>query len=375
MEDNTNAADKPPLNHASLQNNPFSNLIAWSQASFSDLPWRQNRTFYATLISEFMLQQTTVSGVWEKFTHFMQTYPSWEVLRTASLEDLLHAWKGLGYYQRPKSLYKLLQIYSSLEDLIADMENEVKQPGIGPYTQGALLSIGLDREATALDANIRRVLSRYFNTSESQLLAPYHQLLSEVSPRALNEALMDLGREVCQARKADCAKCLLQRHCKSALTIQNTLIKQKVSSFAKERIDLDLIRLVITTSEGSIIGWKKPEGSWLAGYIELPTFVLPSLQSDLTMFKQYPRMNEVHLLEISQKRSVLMSNTITKYRLRSKIFKLSLQKCSVGLQQWLEETIPDMRLFLKNALWAKSSIGAIEALEALNAPMVETSNQ
>jgi len=364
MEDSTNALDNPLWNDILSQPQLFAPLLQWSQISFAHLPWRHNRTFYATLISEFMLQQTTVSGVRDKYIHFMQKYPSWDILRNVTLEKLLEAWKGLGYYQRPKSLYKLLQLYPSLDDLQSDCIAGLKQPGIGPYTQGALLSIGLDRPATACDANIRRVLSRFFHCSPLAIAEPYQILLRNQSPRALNEALMDLGREVCQARKVACESCLLNAHCLSRSTIQNTLTLQKQNAVAAERPELYLMRLIIMAPDGSTLGWKKPDKSWLSGYIELPTFLLPNIiPYDRNVLKQYPMMDLQAFQACAPHTELIQITYVTKYRLHSKILTIDRDDCSTQDLQWLEQTIEACEYFPKHALWTHNALAAIEAAQ------------
>ena len=84
----------------------FKKLITWSLENFSELPWRENRSLYSTWISEVMLQQTTVYTVQSRLDEFIKKFPSVKALANATEEDLLSAWKGLGYYQRAKNLKK-----------------------------------------------------------------------------------------------------------------------------------------------------------------------------------------------------------------------------------------------------------------------------
>ena len=56
----------------------FANLIDWSNNQYSHLPWRKKRTLYKTLVSEIMLQQTTVGTVLNHFDRFLAEYPTIE---------------------------------------------------------------------------------------------------------------------------------------------------------------------------------------------------------------------------------------------------------------------------------------------------------
>ena len=82
-------------------------LIHWSQTEFTDLPWRKKRTLYGTLVSEIMLQQTTVGTVKNHYERFLLRFPDLESLAKASEEEVTVAWKGLGYYRRARNLKKI----------------------------------------------------------------------------------------------------------------------------------------------------------------------------------------------------------------------------------------------------------------------------
>ena len=82
-------------------------LIDWSLNSYSDLPWRsENRSLYTTLVSEIMLQQTTVTTVMKKYDAFLKQYPTIFDLAESSEKEVCKAWEGLGYYRRARNLRK-----------------------------------------------------------------------------------------------------------------------------------------------------------------------------------------------------------------------------------------------------------------------------
>ena len=90
-------------------------LIKWSKKNYWDLPWRKKRSLYNTLVSEIMLQQTTVGTVLNHFDRFIEEYPNIESLSKISEEEVCIAWKGLGYYRRARNLRKAA--VSIMEDL------------------------------------------------------------------------------------------------------------------------------------------------------------------------------------------------------------------------------------------------------------------
>ncbi len=86
-------------------------LLAWYDGARRDLPWRAapgaRPNPWHVLVSELMLQQTTVATVRGRFQPFLDRFPSLASLAAAPLDDVLHAWQGLGYYRRARSLHAL----------------------------------------------------------------------------------------------------------------------------------------------------------------------------------------------------------------------------------------------------------------------------
>ena len=158
----------------------FKELIHWSKSQYHHLPWRENRTMYRTLVSEIMLQQTTVGTVLNYFEKFLKQYPNIKSLAKSTEEEVCIAWKGLGYYRRARNLRLLaIQIEEKFKGNIPIDEMALMElKGIGPYTCNALISIGADREALAVDANLERVLARYYGLSDLKGLKLQKKLLN-----------------------------------------------------------------------------------------------------------------------------------------------------------------------------------------------------
>src|SRR4029079_6002665 len=122
-------------------------LLAWFNKHARDLPWRRTRDLYAIWISEIMLQQTQVATVVPYFERFVQRFPDVKTLATADEHDVLKLWEGLGYYRRARQLHsaarKIATEYGGQFPSSIDAVRSL--PGIGRYTAGAILSIGLDQ--------------------------------------------------------------------------------------------------------------------------------------------------------------------------------------------------------------------------------------
>lgn len=298
-------------------------LLEWSQNEYSQLPWRKKRTLYRTLVSEIMLQQTTVSTVRNHYERFLGVFPDLASLARASEDELLVAWKGLGYYRRARNLKKIAEAIQNDHggNFPKDLDALQEIPGIGPYTANALVGIGMDRPALAVDANLERVIARLYGVKtekgpklqkEIQRLFQEGKIFSSKisSFRALNEALMDLGRVYCQARKASCELCPLKKDC-VALREKKVLsypIEKKLTERKKvQEHELELLRLYLI-KKNKILVYQKEENEWLSGQYEVPTFVLKSTDEKLT---QYPQLKS-HV-GISAEKS--FKSGITKYKI------------------------------------------------------------
>ena len=92
-------------------------ILAWYDQNRRHLPWRSAPGVlanpYHVWLSEIMLQQTTVVTVKPYFEYFLSIWPNIKVLAIASLDDVLHAWQGLGYYARARNLHKCTNIVAT----------------------------------------------------------------------------------------------------------------------------------------------------------------------------------------------------------------------------------------------------------------------
>lgn len=306
----------------------FKDLVTWSKREFSELPWRRDHDPYHVLVSEIMLQQTTVGTVLNHYDRFLQEFPNVTALAKASEEQVLVAWKGLGYYRRAKNLRQAcIDIVQNHQGIIPrDLEGLLSIKGIGDYTARALLAFSYNEKALAVDANIERVIARLFTLDDEKgvklqkkvrALFDQGEILKKemksLGAGDLNAALMDLGRVYCQARRADCALCPLRREC-NAFAAGNVLQWPRMaepSAKASEKHELHVLR-VYYHHQGKVAGIRREEGQWLAGQYELPTYVIESTD---TALKQYPRLS----MKINYGALPSFKSTITKYKITNYI--------------------------------------------------------
>ena len=200
-------------------------LLAWYAVNARTLPWRGHPDPYAVWVSEIMLQQTQVDTVSPYFERWMARFPTLEALAAASEQEVLALWEGLGYYSRARNLWRAArQVWEAGGQMPRTAADLALLPGVGRYTAAAIASMAFGQNEAALDGNIRRVLARIFNVTlparspegERQLWALAQQHLPPGRAGDYNQALMDLGSQICTPRAPACLVCPLQALCQAA---------------------------------------------------------------------------------------------------------------------------------------------------------------
>ena len=204
-------------------------VVAWQAAhGRNDLPWQNTQDPYRVWLSEIMLQQTQVVTVRSYFARFLERFPDVTVLASASLDDVLGLWSGLGYYSRARNLHRcaqhIMECHSGVFPATAELLETL--PGIGRSTAAAIASLCFGERVAILDANVKRVVTRVLGF-DADLAQGAHvralwdaatQLLptGKAAPRAMaryTQGMMDLGATVCLPKKPDCAACPVRVDC------------------------------------------------------------------------------------------------------------------------------------------------------------------
>ena len=243
-------------------------LIGWFVENHRSLPWRASYDPYHVWISEVMLQQTQVETVVPYFERWMAVLPNVTALAAADEQGVLSLWAGLGYYSRARNLMEAARILVRDHDgrVPADYEALRLLPGIGQYTAGAIMSIAFNRTYPVVDGNVRRVLSRIYGWEDDvskRLWEAAEKLVQRAEPRAINQAVMELGATVCSFRSPRCLVCPVQEECAAYKTG-----KQLVIPPVKKRPETVRMQLFAVVQEKSGRHLMKPSrGLW-----EFPMF-------------------------------------------------------------------------------------------------------
>lgn len=249
-------------------------LTDWFLREGRDYPWRRTTDPWAILVSEIMLQQTTIPTVLARYEAWLAQYPTPAALAAATEEEALRSWEGLGYYRRVRALQAAARcITEQYGGFFPTEEADIRAlPGIGDYTVGAVLSFAFNRPAPLVDANVSRVFARLFNdatpidSSEGRKLhwnrAAEH--VHPTEPRAYNSALMELGQRICTPGEPNCLLCPIRSWCRAERPAELPVKLPKKETLCMEHHDILLL------SPLGLLMKRQENGKRHAGMYRLP---------------------------------------------------------------------------------------------------------
>ena len=254
-------------------------ILAWYDRNRRAMPWRAlpgvTADPYHVWLSEIMLQQTTVATVGPYFERFLARWPDIGALASAPLDDVLHAWQGLGYYARARNLHRCAGVVAREHGgRFPDNEAGLRDlPGIGRYTAAAIAAIAFDKRATVVDGNVERVMARRFRVEEplpdskSTLYDLADFLTPDQRPGDYAQAVMDLGATICTPRSPKCLLCPWSEAC-SGRDIAAELPRRAPK---KVRPLWRGVAFWLRRNDGAVLLRRRPEEGLLGGMIEVPS--------------------------------------------------------------------------------------------------------
>jgi len=232
-----------------------------------------------------MLQQTQVKTVIPYYLKFMQSFPKIADLASASQEQVLSHWAGLGYYARGRNLHKAAQqIVNEYDGVFPQkIDDIVALPGIGRSTAGAILAIALQQKQAILDGNVKRVLSRYYavegwpceKSIENQLWLLAEELTPKTRFADYTQAIMDLGATLCTRSKPNCQACPQQENCQAFK--QNRVADFPYKKPKKDKPIKQAWLLIYTNQRDEVLLEQRPQKGIWGGLWSLPEFTSRSL--------------------------------------------------------------------------------------------------
>ncbi|ORX36845.1 DNA glycosylase [Kockovaella imperatae] len=291
--------------------------MPWRKPYDPDLsPEAKGQRAYEIWVSEVMLQQTQVSTVIAYWNRWIAKWPTIADLAKADLEEVNAMWRGLGYYRRARSLLEGAKTIMSNPKykgrLPSDpIELEKGIPGVGKYTAGAICSTAYGTRTPLVDGNVHRLLTRLLAIHASQtgpatikqLWKSAAEMVDALPDRPgvagdWNQALMELGSQVCKPTAPDCGSCPLRSSCKAYAEVKRPPPQPTLACTLCEPIPTTIPSVCIfpmrkekkTSREEHevvcILEWrsdtdrrwlftKRPDKGLLAGLYEPPTTPIP----------------------------------------------------------------------------------------------------
>ena len=298
-------------------------LIAWYRRHARDMPWRGTRDPYRVWVSEIMLQQTQVATVVPYFERFVAAFPDIPTLAAAEEDEVLRLWEGLGYYRRARQMHKAAGVIVESYDgqFPRDPKAAGGLPGVGRYTAGAILSIAFDAREPILEANTVRLFSRILAFKGDPTRADAQRLLWAMAEALLprratgrfNQALMELGSQVCLPRGPRCEECPAMALCPTrAAGLQESIPKTKKKPPPEEVREA----AVVVRRGAKVLLLRRDETGRWAGLWDFPRFALASRRADVVRRELIEKVREITGLVIRpETRLTTIKHGVTRFRI------------------------------------------------------------
>lgn len=239
-------------------------VLEWYRINGRKLPWRATQDPYKIWLSEIILQQTRVDQGLPYYEAFVKRFPNVQSLAAADEQEVLNLWQGLGYYSRARNLHASAKMVCEVYDgVFPDTYLELKKlKGVGDYTAAAIASFAYREAVPAIDGNVYRVLSRYFDIDtpidssqgKKQFKELSQSLVSSEYPDDYNQAMMEMGAMVCTPKKPNCDQCPVENSC--ALRFDERKVNYPFKS-KKVKVSKRVFHYMVSDSEYGIFLHKR----------------------------------------------------------------------------------------------------------------------
>ncbi len=292
-------------------------LVGWYRRSARDLAFRQTQDPWRILVAEVVLQQTRVEQGAKRLSRFLDRYPTPAALASASEDDVLREWEGLGYYRRATNLWRAAR--AIVEEHGGKVPPSVRAlealPGVGPYTAGAVASIAFGQPVPAVDGNAARVLSRLFMVDDTLGTAAADRRLREharslhgsADPGVINQALMELGSLVCTPQDALCGECPVSRWCQARAAGEVDSYPVRPERAPVPEVE---VAFAVVEWEGRVLAVRRKQGALLSGLWSLPGGDIEAAETFEAAARRHIRawgVQPLKLEEIARQRKVFSS--------------------------------------------------------------------
>lgn len=180
----------------------------------------QYKNHYELLVAVILSAQCTDKRVNKITPALFKTYPDFQSLAKAKVEDVFELIKSCSYpNNKSKNLVAMANMIINQYhgQIPSDIEDLVKIPGVGRKTANVILSVAFHKPSLAVDTHVFRVSARIGLTKNAKgPLQAEKQLLQIIPKKYLADAhhwLILHGRYICTARAPKCYKCSIYAYC------------------------------------------------------------------------------------------------------------------------------------------------------------------
>jgi A/G-specific adenine glycosylase len=279
-----------------------------------------------------MLQQTTVKAVAPYYARFLAQWPDLNALAAASLDEVLAAWAGLGYYARARNMHACARaLVERYDGQFPESESALRElPGIGAYTAAAIAAIAFDQAATPVDGNIERVIARLYTLAtplpagKAEIARHARTLTPERRAGDFAQALMDLGATICTPKKPTCALCPWNASCVAHARGEAELFPRRA---AKREGQLRRgAAFVARRADDCVLLRTRPARGLLGGMAEVPTTVWAPDFDDSQALAEAPRFGASQKRVAWRKMAGVVRHVFTHFPLELTVYRSELPR-------------------------------------------------
>ncbi|MEM3192475.1 MAG: hypothetical protein QW292_10410 [Candidatus Parvarchaeota archaeon] len=199
-------------------------ILEWYQKNRESYPWRTDKDPYHILLAEILLRKTDRKKVLKLYGSLINLYGSPQKMASVNISKLERLLRPLGLYSE-----KSHQLKKGAEIICAEFNGEVprnlgdllKIPGVGNYTANAVLCFAYEFNVPLIDANLIRILKRYFNLepkkSREREDQRFWEFVKNLLPggrgRDFYYGILDFTQKICRPRNPYCDKCPINGWC------------------------------------------------------------------------------------------------------------------------------------------------------------------
>ncbi|NLU48137.1 MAG: endonuclease III [Syntrophomonadaceae bacterium] len=177
------------------------------------------RNMFQLLVAVILSAQSTDQQVNRVTPPLFARYPDAYAMAEADIDQLEEMIKSVGlYHSKARHLKNMAQILvDKYEGRVPETFKQLMElPGVGRKTANVVIAVGFGGPGLGVDTHVHRVANRLGLVNARNRDSTEKQLKEIIKPEDWNQThhlLIWHGRQGCKARKPECQRCVLKKHC------------------------------------------------------------------------------------------------------------------------------------------------------------------